>query len=93
MQYTTALDAVPLWVVFLIVVMLVLAAIEGGTGWAVIGSTDRTRREGGARRRNGGSPHWGCWRSCWRSPSGLPRRGSIRASQLVLDEVNAMGND
>jgi hypothetical protein len=29
-QYTTALDAIPLWGVFVIVVMLVLAAIEGG---------------------------------------------------------------
>ena len=89
-QYTTALDALPLWGVFLLVVVLVLAAIEGGyrLGRYRLGRSDGEKEAPvGAMA----AATLGLLAFMLAFTFGIAASRFDTRKQLVLDEANAIG--
>ena len=89
-QYTTALDGLPLWGLFLTIVVLVLAAIEGGYR---LGSY-RHRQEGREKEAPVGAmvgATLGLLAFMLAFTFGMAASRFDTRKQLVLDEANAIG--
>src|SRR4249920_2251544 len=89
-QYTTVLDVLPLWGLFLIIVMLVLAAIEGGYRLG----TYRHRQPGREKEAPVGAmvgAMLGLLAFMLAFTFGMAASRFDTRKQLVLDEANAIG--